>query len=86
MFENNKFTLVTSNTDTRTDMLQRKIQLFDDMLSMVIAGYNLMFQDVLENIRKHISTVRFTIKTNENLRILISKQKKDYVSINVFNL
>lgn len=38
MFEKDEFGLLASNTSTTTDILQRKIQLFDDMLSRVIAG------------------------------------------------
>lgn len=38
MFEKDEFELFTDNTDTTTEILQRKIELFDDMLSKVIAG------------------------------------------------
>lgn len=38
MFEKDEFGLLTSNTNTTTDIQSRKIQLFDDMLSRVIAG------------------------------------------------
>lgn len=36
-----------------------------------------MFQDILEKVREHISTVRLTIKTNENLRDFISRQSAE---------
>lgn len=38
IFEKDEFSLFTDNMDITTDILQRKIKLFDDMLSQVIAG------------------------------------------------
>jgi hypothetical protein len=36
-----------------------------------------MFQDILEAVKKQISTVRLTVKTSENLRDFISRQKSE---------